>query len=539
MLPPPDFDSLTESIERGRRTSAPLLLLLGRMCGRLAGAPDLADLARQALALLDPDRLTNQTSPPIDQTQLKELHRAFLSAFPTLSALDEMLSYALGLKVSLAEISGDRTLSTRIQRLLELAASTNQLDALLAAAVAYNPGNAALQAVTSRQRLTAASPAVLDEFRARFRDLSGLERYSLLQTIYRRIPVPAFYQELARLAKAGYVRHVMTTNIDSLFEQALESLGLVRDVDFDVILLGTQSSRENLSQLGDGAQTPLLLKLHGDISQGEFGVTTDEIDYAVHTAKRFIKNELQSGIVIVGYEGESQPLNSWLARTPGEVWWVSPDPPQAISAANPRWLQLQPTDFFAALAARLLTLRGPVASSGPPSPAQGRNLKPGTGLPGLPDRPTEQALLLQEIDRLKSEALGLEQIAPGTGNVLQRHEQIAQRRRRIRELEDQLRELPETRATILELLDRVHQSVTEAEHQIDEAMRVDPVTTQYFAGQVNTLREQYTGGQPNAHVVSAALGAALVLAERLGPSVIDPQDVQALAAFGPTLAGRY
>ena len=99
--------------------------------------------------------------------------------------------------------------------------------------------------------------------------------------------------------------------------------------------------------------------------------------------------------------------------------------------------------------------------------------------------------------------------------------------------------MPATRATILELLDRVQQSVTEAEHQTDEAVRVDPVTTQYFAGQVNTLREQYRGGQPNAHVVSAALGAALVLAERLGPGVIDPLDVQALAAFGPTIAGRY
>ena len=54
---------------------------------------------------------------------------------------------------------------------------------------------------------------------------------------------------------------------------------------------------------------------------------------------------------------------------------------------------------------------------------------------------------------------------------------------------------------------------------------------------MNTLRDQYKSGQPNANVVSAALGAALVLAERLGPSVIDPQDVQTLAAFGPTVAG--
>ena len=68
--------------------------------------------------------------------------------------------------------------------------------------------------------------------------------------------------------------------------------------------------------------------MHGDISQGEFGVTPDEIDYAVHRAKRFIRDELQGqATVIVGYEGESGPLNAWLARAPGEVWWVHAEPP--------------------------------------------------------------------------------------------------------------------------------------------------------------------------------------------------------------------
>ena len=534
MLPPPDFESLIESIERGRRSSAPLLLLLGRMCGRLAGAPELGDLARQAINLLDPSR-PNQATVSSDQIDPGEVQRAFLSAFPTRSALEQMLSYGYGFGKLAAAVARGDSLTAIIHHVVNLAAATNQLSPLLAAAVAYNPGNEALRALTKTQRSAAPSADVIDEFRARFRELSGLERYSLLQTIYRRIPVPAFYQELARLVKAGYARHMLTTNIDTLFEQALESVGLVRDVDFDVVLLGTQSSRKNLSELGDGAKTPLLLKLHGDIGQGEFGVTTDEIDYAVNTAKRFIRSELESGIVIVGYEGESQPLNSWLTRTPGEIWWVSPDPPQAVATANPRWLQLKPPDFLAFLAARLLTLRAPAAGAPSFSSVQ-RNEKPGTPPPGgRPERPTEQALLVQEIDRLKSEAYGLGQIPPGTGTAVQRQEQIAQRWSRIRELEDQLRELPETRQTILELLDRVHQSVTEAEQRTHE---VDQATKQYFAGQINTVREQYSGGQPNAHVVSAALGAALVVAERLGPSVIDPLDVQALAAYGPTIGGR-
>ena len=542
MLPPPDFDALAARLEYGRAASPPLLLL-GRACGRVAGTPTLEDLASQSLALLDPDREAAPSAMPVDQSRIKELKRAFLSAFPTAQALDQMLAYSTGLKLSPTSISDDATLADRVERLFHFAAADGQLDALVTAAAAYNPGNLALRDVQWRSTsLNAeASHALLAEFRERFRELSALERYSLLQTIYRRIPVPVFYQELSRLVKAGYVRHIITTNIDSLFEQALESVGLVRDVDFDVIPLGTETSRDALTDLD--VNRPLVLKLHGDISQGEFGVTPDEIDYAVHTAKRFIKDELQrAAIVVVGYEDESGPLNDWLARAMGEVWWVHADPPpNLISTANASWVPLGPADLFAALAARLLTLR---AGSPPPGGRAADMAAP--GLESIPatrgaraESPpaNERELLRLEIERLKSETVALGQLG-SAGSQLQRQEEIAQRRRRIGELEDQLRALPGARDEILQLLDRVRQSIVEAEHQTDQNGRVDSVTAEYFSGQVNTLREQYTSAQPNAHVVSATLGAALVLAERLGPSVVDPQDLQALAAFGPTLTAR-
>jgi len=550
MLPPPDFEALVQRLEEGRRTSSQMLLFLGRACGRYAGAPDLVDLANQALALLEPDRPSAPSTAPLDQRRLKELQRALVTAFPSRAQLEQMVSYGAGLGVALSEIATERSLTGTVEALIEWAKSTNRLDALVTAATTYNPGNAALRAVTSRdaRRGEDASPAILQEFRDRFRELSGLERYSLLQTIYRRIPVPPFYLDLARLVKAGYVRHVLTTNTDSLFEQALESIGLVRDVGFEVILLGTVTSREALDKLDAPASTPLIFKLHGDITQGEFGVTPDEIDYAVNAAKRFIRNELQGDLTIVGYEGESQPVNDWLARSPGDVWWVCTQLTDGVTLpTNAKWLQLSPVDFFGALAARLLTLRAPVAA---PSAARHRArsaalesavdgpLESAVAFSAPPPEPSEYQLLHQEIERLRSEARSLEQPASDSGTALQRQEQAAQRRRRIRELEDQLRALPAARDQILQLLDRVQQSVAEAEHPADESVPLDPATREYFAGQMQTLREQYKSGQPNPHVVSAALGAALVLAERLGPSVIDPQDAQELAAFGPTIVGR-
>jgi phosphoglycolate phosphatase-like HAD superfamily hydrolase len=545
MLPPPDFDALTERLEEGHRTASPVLLLLGRACGRLAGAPSLSELAAQALVLLDPDRDSAPGAPTVDQNTLQDLQRAFLSAFPTEGVLHEMLSYSSRLKVSPSLVFSGGTVAETVDRLFAWAQNSGQLDRLLSAAAAYNPGNSALRAISARYEMaTASSDTGLDEFRARFHELSNLERYGLLQTIYRRIPVPTFYQELARIVKAGYIRHILTTNIDSLLEQALESLGLVRDVDFDVIPLGTDTSRDALSRLD--ANRPLVLKLHGDITQAEFGVTPDEIDYAVHTAKRFIKAELQAGaIVIAGYEGESAPLNDWLARASAEVWWTDAQPPTGvIPSSGMRWLPLGAADLFTALAARLLTLR---ATSSPPprgSEPVARGLeafesKPSGAVriePALP-QPTEHELLIQEIARLKSETLALGQ-AGGTGSPLQRQEESAQRRRRIRELEDQLRALPDAQFEILALLDRIQHSVNEAAARTDGATRVDPATGDYLTSELSTVRTQYAGGQPNADIVSAALGAALVVLERLGPSAVNPQDVQALAAFGPSLTVR-
>src|SRR5947209_5216294 len=44
--------------------------------------------------------------------------------------------------------------------------------------------------------------------------MSTIERYSLLQSVYGQLPLPAFYQDIASLIKAGFFTHVMTTSLD-------------------------------------------------------------------------------------------------------------------------------------------------------------------------------------------------------------------------------------------------------------------------------------------------------------------------------------
>jgi hypothetical protein len=344
--------------------------------------------------------------------------------------------------------------------------------------------------------------------------------------------VPAFYQDLARIIKAGYVRQLLTTNIDSLLEQALESQGLARDVDFEVIVLGTPFSRDALSALEqqEASDRQLIIKLHGDITQGEFGLAQDEIDHAVRAAKRFIKDELDADLVMVGYEAESGPLNEWLARARSGFWWVAEEQSRIpMDPTHVRWVPLGVSDFFATLAPQLFTLRTTkVRSRG--LPREGATAPPDAAASEL----SEPETLRRELGRLKAEVASLSLAASANTTPVQRQEQAAERLRRIRELEDRLRAHVDVRGDLLALLTRIEQAVDD----VDDAAPVDAETRTYLLSQLGAVRSQFDAVSPNAHVLSAALGAVLVVADRLGPTVLNPQDVRALAGFGPSTLVR-
>jgi Effector-associated domain 1/SIR2-like domain len=549
MLRNPDLDALAEKFEEGRRKSMPLLMLLGRACGRLAGTPDMDELARQGLALLgsNGDNAGDehregagpvdawQTKIQVDRSRIKEWHRAFQSAFPTAASLRDMVTSSAALHAPQAQGKAD-TLPDSIESLFDWASAEGRLDTLVSAAVAYNPGNPALRAIASSHQASAGhdQAAVRGEFSRRFRDLSSLERFSLLQSIYRRIPVPAFYQDFARIIKGGYVRQILTTNIDSLLEQALESQGLARDVDFEVVVLGTPYSRDALSALEekDASERQLIIKLHGDITQGEFGLAQDEIDHAVRAARRYIKDELDADLVMVGYEAESGPLNEWLARARSGFWWVDEEPSRIpMDPTHVRWVPLGVSDFFATLAPQLFTLR--TMNARPRGlPREGQTAPPEAT--AVPAELSEPETLRREIGRLKAEGASPSLATSASTTPVQRQEQAAERLRRIRELEDRLRAHPDVRRDLLELLVRIERAVDD----VDDAAPVDAETRAYLLSQLAAVRSQIEAASPNPHVVSAALGAVLVVADRLGPTVLNPQDIRALAGFGPSTLVR-
>ena len=131
-------------------------------------------------------------------------------------------------------------------------------------------------------------------------------------SIYQRIPIPSFYQDLAVMIRQGCFREILTTNFDTLLEQALEATGMRRGADYRVVNL--QRPEQTTSEDAPGV---LLFKLNGDL--GETVFNPDSIDAAL----KLVKRELRRDLVVVGYEGETDPINDWFAKNGGAVWWIA------------------------------------------------------------------------------------------------------------------------------------------------------------------------------------------------------------------------
>lgn len=95
----------------------------------------------------------------MNASQLKALHAALLSAFPTRAALARMVRF--GLDVNLATIADGTNLDETVFSLIEWAEGRGRLSELLTAARDDNPGNASLRAFdapASPQRAPEAPP---------------------------------------------------------------------------------------------------------------------------------------------------------------------------------------------------------------------------------------------------------------------------------------------------------------------------------------------------------------------------------------------
>jgi hypothetical protein len=396
---------------------------------------------------------------------------------------------------------------------------------------------------------------LVEDFLKLLGNLSSAQRHVTLQNFYRRIPVPLFYQDIAVLIKAGFFRTVMTTNVDTLLEEALLMAGMQAEVDYRVVNIGDPAGGEEAgrddSDAGDGDAAPVtVFKLLGDIGQPDANLNPDDIDAALRSRSREVKEELKGDIVLAGYESECELVDRWLAKARGcQLWWVNPAEPK-----GERWAAVESAravrrvegtnagyeQFFALL--NLLLLRLPILATLNASVedyinSQGAAAPSYEQLVAAPLRLDEGELevecLRDQMKRCRDVLYKLEQMSAGGEQSLSLwiQSQTAYQRRRSAELEDCLRQLTAHKQRVLDLMGEVMEAARASELGSDS-------TLNFLRSQLEAVKVELAQQEPNHFVVSAAINATLSLAERLGSQGVKAGTVQELASLASGAAAK-
>lgn len=390
---------------------------------------------------------------------------------------------------------------------------------------------------------------VLKRFYEHLARLTPQATARMLQRLYASLPVPAFYRDLAVAVRHRLFPLIMTTNIDTLLEQALRESGM-GPRDFRVTSIGLTQSYD----FSEDENVVNIIKLHGDLGQGDASVVPQNIDMAVDMSKRFIKAELRGDLIMVGHRLGDDPVDRWLGHAPDrQLWWVNDEAPiplqRGMLNAWSSYLReihgelARPPIFFSELSDSLLRLvRGEDVEV-----ADAESFALETIVNEAAERAVDEGrrlidLLSGEIRRSQSALQSLEQEAIPVERSPKVQEQIKYEKNHITQLEDKMRSLPDVKPRVVDLIDHIFECVRKAGTNKELGEVADPAFQDYVALQVQAAKNELLKESPNPFLVSASIGATLTLADRLltkyGPSVISADDVRELAAYAPTAAGK-
>lgn len=361
-----------------------------------------------------------------------------------------------------------------------------------------------------------ATRALVDAFYKRLAGQPSVVRYATLQRLYSDFPVPQPYQDLATLIKARHFTRILTINLDTMLEKALELLGLPK-AHCSVTDLGDKRTAQKYAAPYSTSPAVTIIRLPAHPALDQAGVTARDIAAALGAEEDQVRLPGQDDIIMVGADGSCPPLNEWLGSTDGTIWWVSersPEPDRLGPALNRRQLEVVGLGdiglegFFVQL---LLRLQGGVLAP-LPSTKGPISVQPSSDLEILRDR----------LSRAR-QVLTLLRSAVSRGDTARRL-QMEEQERVVAELEDQL--LQRAQPTVLALAD-------ELEAQLGKSP-AESAGVAYLRNQLGALRSAYAEPVPDKYLVAASLQGTLAAIRGLGPDVVDPKLVEQIASYVPS-----
>ena len=145
--------------------------------------------------------------------------------------------------------------------------------------------------------------------------------------------------------------------------------------------------------------------------------------------------------------------------------------------------------------------------------------------PSTTEERLEREYLFGQLQRSRGILRTLQQsLAPGE-NDIQLWNQILYQRKFTNHIEDRFRGLPSNRGRIIQSMNRI----AEAAH----GSGVDLRTSDYLKSLACIAEEEFQRDRTDHDIVSAAIGAAVIVAERLGEEIVKPALRRELDSFAP------
>lgn len=137
------------------------------------------------------------------------------------------------------------------------------------------------------------------------------EREHLLKKIFVDLTPSTGYMYLRALVEKGYINNIITTNVDMLLEKCFEGLSYRKRVgNNDYILVGNQPTFD-------------LIKVHGDIENGELRFSPDELMKLPDDLQKDIYEKTAGLVIVAGYKGQDHGLmNSLNTSNEYAAYWT-------------------------------------------------------------------------------------------------------------------------------------------------------------------------------------------------------------------------
>jgi hypothetical protein len=163
--------------------------------------------------------------------------------------------------------------------------------------------------------------------------LDGNTQYSILRRHLWEGKSPSEgYSDLAQLIKMGYIEMILSTNLDSLLEKALNNAGWYQPDNFIVIVNGKDRPEEVREQLESSRAPFMLIKLHGTLeSPGSYAFTPEEVFDFEKTIKPSLSRIISQSLVVIGHSMQDRDIDMLFDEEGKEIHFVNPAPPEPES----------------------------------------------------------------------------------------------------------------------------------------------------------------------------------------------------------------